>query len=66
VAGESPNSVRALANLRRVLQDHPEHQVALEVIDVVRDPERGVRDGVLVTPMLVKFEPLPEGASWAT
>ncbi len=60
VAGESPNSVKALANVRGALREHPEHQVTLEVVDVVRDPEMGIRDGVFATPMLVRSEPLPE------
>jgi circadian clock protein KaiB len=59
IAGESPNSVAARANLRAALQPYPEHQVELEIIDVLSDPERGVQDKVLVTPMLVKVEPLP-------
>jgi circadian clock protein KaiB len=60
VAGGSPNSVTALANVQSLLERYPGHHITLEVIDVVRDPGRGVRDGVLVTPMLVKAEPLPE------
>jgi circadian clock protein KaiB len=60
VAGDSPNSVKALANVRSALEEHPGHQVSLEVIDVVRDPERGARDAILATPLLVRFEPLPE------
>jgi circadian clock protein KaiB len=60
VAGESPNSVAALANLRGALRNCLEAEYALEIIDIVRDPGRGVRDGVLVTPMLIKAEPFPE------
>jgi circadian clock protein KaiB len=60
VAGDSPNSLAALANVRGALQAHPNHPVTLEVIDIVRDPDRGVRDGVLMTPMLVRAEPGPE------
>jgi circadian clock protein KaiB len=59
VAGESPNSIAARANLRAALQQYPERHVDLEVIDVLRNPERGLQDQVLVTPMLVKVEPLP-------
>jgi circadian clock protein KaiB len=50
----------ALANVRGALLEHPSQHFELEIIDVVRDPERCIRDGVLVTPMLVKVEPLPE------
>ena len=51
VAGRSPNSRRALANLAEsgVGPDHP----ALEVVDVLERPERALRDGILLTPSLV-------------
>jgi circadian clock protein KaiB len=52
--------VAALANLRAALQAWPAAQVEMEVIDVLEAPDRGVRDGILVTPMLVKIGPLPE------
>jgi circadian clock protein KaiB len=60
VAGDAPNSQAALANLRSALAEFPKHPVDVELIDVLSDPERALRDGVLVTPMLVKFEPSPE------
>jgi circadian clock protein KaiB len=50
----------ALANLRDALEHRPAHLVDLEVVDVLQVPERGPRDGVLLTPMLVRLEPLPE------
>lgn len=60
VAGEAPNSVAAVANLRAALALHPDREAEIEIIDVLRAPERGLRDGVLVTPMLVRVEPAPE------
>jgi circadian clock protein KaiB len=59
IAGASPNSAVALANLRGALVLWPEHLVDLEIVDVLDQPERGMRDGVMVTPMLLKIEPLP-------
>jgi circadian clock protein KaiB len=59
VAGDSPNSVQAVSNLKRALAGLPEHAVALEFVDILATPERGVSDGVLVTPMLVKVAPAP-------
>jgi hypothetical protein len=59
VAGGSPNSTSAAANLRAVLAQFGEHRIDLEIIDVLVEPERGLADGVLVTPMLVKLEPPP-------
>jgi circadian clock protein KaiB len=60
VAGDSPNSATALANVQNALQEHPGHHVTLEIIDVLRDPEKGIGDGVVATPLLVRVEPPPE------
>jgi len=60
VAGEAPNSLAAVANLHVALARCAEHSVQVETIDVLRDPDRALRDGVLVTPMLVRVAPLPE------
>jgi circadian clock protein KaiB len=60
VAGDAPNSIAALANLRAVLADCTNGWADVEIIDILTDPERGLHDGVFVTPMLVKVEPLPE------
>jgi circadian clock protein KaiB len=60
VAGDSPNSTLAKANLRAALGAFSKEQGTLEIIDVLRDPERALNDGVLVTPTLIKVSPLPE------
>ena len=60
IAGKSPNSVAALANLHDALAQCPELAVQPEIVDVLSDPERALHDGVLVTPMLIKAEPAPE------
>lgn len=60
VAGDSPNSTKAVANLRAALVELSRSPDDVEIIDVLRAPERGLRAGVLVTPMLVRVSPLPE------
>jgi circadian clock protein KaiB len=59
VAGDGPNSTAAVANLNAVLARRPAGTVDLEIIDVVADPERALRDGIFVTPMLVRVAPTP-------
>jgi len=49
-----------MSNLKAALAQYPGHQVVVQIVDVVTDPARGLRDGVLVTPMLVRIAPLPE------
>ena len=60
VAGDGPNSARAVTNLRAVIAKLAHAPDDVEIIDVLRAPERGLRDGVLVTPMLIRVSPPPE------
>jgi circadian clock protein KaiB len=60
VAGESPNSVAAKGNLRAALASLSPEDVSIELVDVLREPERSLRDGVLVTPTLIRVAPKPE------
>ncbi len=56
IAGETPNSMLALANLRAALSNRP---YDLEVVDVLTAPERALDDDVFVTPTLVRVSPEP-------
>ena len=59
VAGTAPNSKIAEANLRRLL-NHLDEDYSLDVVDCLGDPMRALRDGILVTPTLVKVLPEPQ------
>jgi circadian clock protein KaiB len=59
VAGESPNSAKAIANLRALCREILDDRHEIEVVDVMREPQRALKDGVLLTPMLVKLSPGP-------
>ncbi len=58
VAGNSPNSARALENLKRICEASY-RGARIETIDVTEDPRRCLEDGVLVTPTLVRVQPQP-------
>jgi len=58
VAGNSPNSARARANLKRICEDNY-RDARIEYIYVTQDPQRCLEDGVLVTPTLVRVLPEP-------
>jgi circadian clock protein KaiB len=60
LAGESPNSVLAKNNLRAAIAHLAKEEVILEIVDILRDPARGLRDAVLVTPTLIRVAPRPE------
>jgi circadian clock protein KaiB len=58
VTGRSPNSVRALTNLRAMCGEWlADDGWQLEVVDVFADPMRAVEDKILVTPTLLKLTP---------
>jgi hypothetical protein len=54
VAGDSPNSRAALANLRRYLSTSGGSEDDIEIIDVFERPDIASMASVLVTPALVR------------
>ena len=59
VAGDSPNSTQAVANLNDLCRAHLPDRHRIEIVDVLREPKRAMADGILLTPMLVKLSPKP-------
>jgi circadian clock protein KaiB len=59
VAGNAPNSVRAIANATAICDEHFESRYELEIVDLLEHPLRGLEDGIIVTPTLLKLQPLP-------
>ena len=59
ITDSGPNSVRAVANLDAICEEHLQGNFRLEIIDVLQYPMRALADGVVVTPSLAKLSPLP-------
>jgi circadian clock protein KaiB len=59
VAGDAANSMQAVANLRALCLEHMPERHDIEVVDVLREPQRALDEGVLLTPMLVRVSPNP-------
>ena len=59
VAGRAPNSVRAVANVRAICDEHFASGHELEIVDLLEHPKRALADGIIVTPTLLKLLPLP-------
>jgi circadian clock protein KaiB len=59
VAANSPDSATAIANLTALFPNDEGSGVQIEVIDVERDPARANREGIMVTPTLIKVFPRP-------
>jgi circadian clock protein KaiB len=59
VAGAAPHSVRAIENIQALCEQYGRDFYQLDVIDVLQEPGRALRDGILVTPTLLKLQPPP-------
>ena len=59
VAGDGLNSAQALANLTALCQAQLPGRHEIEVVDVFKDPQRALADGVFMTPTLIKLAPSP-------
>ena len=59
VAGDARNSTEALANLSEFCAEFMPNRYEIEVIDVTRDQTRALKDGILMTPTLIKLYPSP-------
>lgn len=59
VANETPNSVRAIANLQSIGKEYLQGHCKIEMVDILQEPLHALSEGVLVTPTLVRLSPLP-------
>ncbi len=59
VTGQTPNSVRAITNLKEILQNDLKGLYTLKVIDVLKNPQLAEDEKILATPTLSKILPPP-------
>ncbi len=59
IAGRTPRCVSALANLKRLCEQHLEGRYRIEVIDLLRNPQLARGDQILAVPTLVRKLPEP-------
>ena len=59
VAGQSPRSLRAVANLQRICAEDLDERYRLEVIDLYQQPHLAQCEQVVALPVLIKRLPVP-------
>lgn len=59
VAGQTPKSLTALSNLKRICAEHVNGNYELEVIDLIKNPHLAQGDQILAIPTLVRNLPVP-------
>ena len=59
VAGQTPKSLAAFANLKKICEEHLPGQYHIEVIDLLKKPQLASGDQILAIPTLVRKLPQP-------
>ena len=59
VTGASPNSAKAVSNLKDICEKYFENRYELEIIDVYQQPTKASEEQIVALPMLLKFLPPP-------
>lgn len=59
VAGQSPKSINAIANIRKICEENLHGRYELEVIDLYLQPELAQVDQIIALPTLIRKLPLP-------
>lgn len=59
VAGQTPKSLAAIANLKRICSENPDIKYVVEVVDLKANPILAREHGIVAIPTLVRQLPVP-------
>jgi circadian clock protein KaiB len=59
IAGQTPNSIAAIANLKKICEDQLQGKYRIEVIDLLKKPQLAKGDQIVAIPTLVRRLPPP-------
>ena len=59
MAGQTPKSIRAFANLKALCEEHLKDRYQIEVIDLMENPQLARGDQIVAIPTLVRSLPQP-------
>lgn len=59
VAGQTPRSLSAFANLKNICEEHLAGRYNIEVVDLMKHPQLAAGDQILAIPTLVRKLPQP-------
>src|SRR6185369_14066847 len=59
IAGQTPKSVLAIANLKEICETHLQGQYDIQIVDLLENPQLAQGDQILALPTLVRRLPEP-------
>lgn len=59
VTGATPQSTRAIMNIKEICETHLKGKYNLEIYDLYQQPSLAKKEGIIAVPTLIKRSPLP-------
>jgi circadian clock protein KaiB len=59
ITGTTPQSTRAILNIRKICEEHLKGRYELEVVDISQHPTLAIGEQIIAAPTLIKKLPLP-------
>src|SRR5215212_6157497 len=59
IAGQTPKSITAIANLKRLCETHLSGRYSIEIVDLIKNPSLAQRDQIIAVPTLIRDFPEP-------
>jgi circadian clock protein KaiB len=59
IAGQSPKSVKAIANIKRICEENLQGRYELKVIDLYQQPQLARGEQIIALPTLIRKLPVP-------
>ena len=59
ITGASPNSGKAISNIKRICDEHLKNGYKLEIRDIDQQPDIASKEEIIALPLLIKSSPLP-------
>lgn len=60
IIGASPNSIRAVANVKKICETYLKGNYELEIVDIHQQPLAAQQEQVVALPLLIKKSPAPQ------
>lgn len=59
ITGATPQSIKAITNLKKICEEHLKNRYTIEIIDIYQQPSLAEGDQIIAAPTLIKKLPAP-------
>ena len=59
ITGATPNSMRAVRNIKEICEQHLTGRYELLIVDIYQQPQLALQEQIVAAPTLIRMRPLP-------